>query len=132
MKSILAAVIVGIFSIIISENTMAEPLQSDKQIGYVEQTSSWVYLYDAQGKRYKTLAASSTGEILGYSATFFVSKKGSWIYLFDAQGRRYKTLAESSVGDVIGVSANGFTSRKGSWVYTFDREGKRINSRAAN
>jgi len=131
MKRLLVLTLVGIMMFSISKTAVGETYQSGKMIGYVEQTSSWVYLYDGQGRRYKTLSASSTGDVIGYSATFFISQKGSWIYLFDADGKRYKTLAASSVGEIVGVSAEGFVSRKGSWIYTFDRWGKRLNSRAA-
>ena len=95
------------------------------------QGSSWYIMYDENGRRYKTLTASSVGRIMGWSSTFFVSCKGSWIYLYDAEGRRYKTMAASSVGDVIAVSGNTFTSRKGSWIYTYDSTGRRINTRSA-
>ena len=72
------------------------------KISSVETSGSWVYRYDEKGTRYKTLSASSVGEVKGYSSTFFVSKNGSWIYLYDSEGRRYKTMSYSSVGDVTG------------------------------
>lgn len=102
-----------------------------RSISYVERDGSWVYLYDENGRRYKTLGGSSVGEIMGWSSSFFVSVSGSWVYLYDADGRRYKTLGRSSVGDIIGVSGDTFTSRNGGWIYTYNREGKRISTRAA-
>ena len=101
------------------------------RISNIEQSGSWIYLYDESGKKYKTLSASSVGEIVDYSSTFFVSRSGSWIYLWDAEGKKYKTLSASSIGTIIGVTGDTFTSRSGSWIYTWDRNGKKINTRAA-
>ena len=101
------------------------------KISSVETSGSWVYMYDDSGHRYKTLSASSVGEVKGFSADFFVSQNGNWIYLYDSEGQRYKTLSASSVGEVTGVSGETFTSRNGSWVYTWDKDGKKINTRAA-
>lgn len=109
-----------------SMNIMAEVISS------VEESGSWVYLYNEKGSKYKTLSASSVGRVVGYSSSFFVSESGSWIYLWDADGKKYKTLSKSSVGDVIGVAGNTFTSRSGSWIYTWDRNGKKINTRSAH
>lgn len=102
-----------------------------EQISSVETSGSWVYLYNSQGKRFKTLSSSSVGKILGYSSSFFVSESGSWIYLWDSEGKKYKTLSKSSVGEVTGVAGNTFTSKCGSWIYTWDKEGKKINTRSA-
>ena len=118
--------IILLLFIIISVGKMAA-----EQISSIEQTGSWVYLYDSKGKKYKTLSASSVGHVVGYSSTFFVSETQSWIYLYDADGRKYKTLSKSSVGEVIGVAGDTFTSRSGSWIYTWDKNGKKINTRSA-
>lgn len=100
------------------------------QISSVERSGSWIYMFDEHGKKYKTLSASTVGEVMGYSSTFFVSRNGSWVYLWDAEGKKYKTLSASTVGDVTGVSGDTFTSRNGSWIYTWDRNGKKINTRS--
>lgn len=103
-----------------------------EQISIVEQSGSWVYLYNAKGSKYRSLSSSSVGTVVGFSSTFFVSQNGSWIYLYDADGKRYKTLSKSTVGDVIGVAGDTFTSRSGNWIYTWSRDGKKLNSRYAN
>ena len=102
-----------------------------EQISSVEPSGSWVYLYNAQGRKYKTLSASSVGTVVGYSASFFVSVSGSWVYLWDSDGKKYKTLSKSSVGDVIGVAGDTFTSRSGSWIYTWSKDGRKLNTRSA-
>lgn len=109
-------------------------IMSAEQISSIDQTGSWVYLYNAKGSKYKTLSTSSVGTVVGYSSSFFVSvsQSGSWIYLYDADGKRYQTLSQSSVGDVIGVAGDTFTSRKGGWIYTWDKNGKKINTRSAH
>lgn len=107
-------------------------LMAAEQISSVEQSGSWVYLYNAKGSKYRTLSTSSVGTVVGYSANFFVSQSGSWIYLYDSDGKRYKTMSRSSVGDVIGVAGDTFTSRSGNWIYTWTRDGKKINTRHVN
>ena len=104
---------------------------TNHKISSVETSGSWIYMYDEKGIRYKTLSASSVGEVKGFSSAFFVSQNGSWIYLYDSEGRRYKTMSQSSVGDVTGVSGETFTSRSGAWVYTWSKDGRKINTRAA-
>ena len=106
-------------------------LSNQHKISSVENHGSWVYMYDQNGNRYKTLSTSSVGEVMGYSSTFFVSRNGSWIYLYDSEGRRYKTMSYSTVGDVTGVAGDTFTSRNGSWIYTWDKDGRRIKTRSA-
>lgn len=105
---------------------------SAEEISSVETSGSWVYLYNAKGRKYKSLSSSSVGHVLGFSSTFFVSESGSWIYLYDADGKRYKSMSKSSVGDVTGVAGDTFTSRSGGWIYTWSREGKKISSRSAH
>lgn len=121
MKKLLIALFLG-FGVLTG---LAETISS------VESSGSWVYMYNSQGKKYKTLSSSSVGTVKGFSSTFFVSESGSWIYLYDADGKKYKTLSKSSVGDVIGAAGDTFTSRNGNWIYTWDRNGKKINSRYA-
>lgn len=103
-----------------------------EEISSIEQTPSWVYLYNSKGQKYKSLSSSSVGEVVGYSSTFFVTRTNSWIYIYDADGKRINTLSRSSVGEIIGVAGNTFTSRSGSWIYTWSKEGKKINTRAAH
>ena len=97
----------------------------------IDQTGTWIYLYNSQGRKYKTLSTSSVGEVLGYSSTFFVARNGAWIYLYDADGRKYKTLSVSTVGEVLGVAGDTFTSRNGAWIYTWSRDGRKISTRSA-
>lgn len=102
-----------------------------EQISSVETNGSWVYMYNSQGRKYKSLSTSTVGKVLGYSSKFFVSQNGSWIYLWDSDGKKYKSIYKNTVGDVIGVAGDTFTSRNGNWIYTWDKEGKKINSRYA-
>ena len=100
-----------------------------RSISNIERSGSWYYIYDEQGKKVRTLSASSIGEVKGWSSDFFVTENGSWIYIYNIAGQRIKTLSKSSVGEVIAISGNTFTSRNGNWIYTYDINGKRINTR---
>ena len=102
-----------------------------EQISNVETSGSWIYVYNSEGKKYKTLSTSTVGVIKGFSANIFVSENGSWIYVWNSEGRKITTLSKSTVGDVIGVAGDTFTSRNGSWIYTWNKEGKKINTRSA-
>ncbi len=103
-----------------------------EDISVIERSGSWYYLYDANGRRYKTIPAQPVGEIKGWSSTFFVSQNGSWIYLYDANGRRYKTLPTNPIGQIISVTSGGFVARNGSWIRTYDTQGKHISTRPAS
>ena len=61
------------------------------QISGFERSGSRIYMFDEHGKKYKTLSASTIGEVMGYSATFFVSRNGSWVYLWDRNGKKINT-----------------------------------------
>ena len=102
-----------------------------EELSYVDTNGSWIYLYNTQGKKYKTLSVSSVGTVLGNSSTFFVARNGTWIYLYDSEGRKYKTLSVSTVGEVLSVSGNTFTSRNGNWIYTWSKDGTKISTRSA-
>lgn len=115
--ALIICILIGAFTI------KAETLSS------VETKGSWIYLYNSQGKKFKSLSQSSVGTIAGYSSTFFVSRKGSWYYIYDSDGRRVKSMSASSVGDVIGVAGDTFTSNKGGWIYTWSKDGRKISSR---
>ena len=62
---------------------------SSHRIASIEERNGWVYLFDASGKKYQTLSASTVGTILGYSSSFIVSSKSGWIYLIDSEGKKY-------------------------------------------
>ena len=112
--------------------TISFNIMNAESISSVESSGSWIYLYNANGRKYKTLSASSVGDVLGYSASFFVARNGSWIYIYNADGRKCHTMSASTVGDVIGVAGDTFTSRNGNWIYTWSKEGKKLNTRHAN
>ena len=121
MKKLLLFIVLAMFGL----SSKAE------QISSVETNGSWVYIYNSQGKKYKTLSVSTVGTVMGYSSNFFVSQNGSWIYLWDAEGKKIKTMSKSTVGDVIGVAGDTFTSKNGSWIYTWNKDGKKINTRSS-
>lgn len=112
-------------SIIVMSSVFAQ------SISYVENSGSWYYSYDSNGKKIATTSASSLGELQGWGCDIIVFKNGSWIYVTDANFKKITTMSTSSVGDIIGVSGSTFTSRNGSWIYTFDKKGKKLSTRSA-
>ena len=61
-----------------------------EQISSVETSGSWIYIYNSQGKKYKTLSVSTVGTVMVYNSSFFVSQNGSWIYLWNSEGKKIK------------------------------------------
>ena len=101
-----------------------------RPISYIEQTPSWIYLYDENGKKFQSLS-SSIGLVVGYSSEIFVVVSHNWVYVYNSEGKKITSLSASSVGEVLGVTGNTFTSRNGNWIYTWDKSGKKINTRSA-
>ena len=58
---------------------------------FVSRKGSWIYLYDSEGRRYKTMSYSTVGDVTGVAGETFTSKKDSWIYTWDKDGKRIKT-----------------------------------------
>ena len=102
-----------------------------QEISNIEVTSSWNYVYDANGKKICTLSRSQ-GEVVGYSSKFFVVRNRAWYYFYTPTGKKFNTLSVSYVGDILSVSGDTFTSRNGSWIYTWSKEGKKISTRTSN
>lgn len=77
---------------------MLGSLESQAQkISHIETTNSWYYIYDDSGKKIKTVS-TSTGELKGYRANFYIIQHGTWIYTYDPTGKKLHTFAVSSVG----------------------------------
>jgi len=55
---------------------------------FVSHNGSWIYLYDSESQRYKTLSASSVGEVTGVAGETFTSRNGIWIYTWDKDGKK--------------------------------------------
>ena len=106
------------------------PGSGEKTISNIEQTDSWVYVYDQNGQKMYGKYIDNTGDVVGWSAAFWISRYGNWYYLWTASGTKYKTLYVPNVGVIIGVSGNTFTSRYNKvWIYTFDKNGKKLQTR---
>ena len=121
-----------LFSILLTMVLSLSAQKPAKMISYIEQTRSWYYIYDQDGKRVRGIS-SSQGELAGYGATFYILKQGTSFYvIYDIQGHRIASLSVSNVGEIMSVSGETFTSRKGNWIYTWSREGKKLSSRSAH
>lgn len=116
-----------LFALLVSFSANAQ----QRQISYVEPSGSWYHVYDTNGKKIATLASSSVGEVIGWSAEIIVTKSGSWYKILDPQGKTLKTMSEQTVGTVLSVAGNTFTSRSGSWIHTWDKTGKKLATRPA-
>lgn len=100
------------------------------QLSSIEQSGSWYNLYDAAGKKYKSLSTSS-GELLGWSSQYFVLKSYSWYNIYDAEGKKVRSMPVSS-GDFVSITGSQMILRSGSWLNTYDLStGRKVNSRPA-
>ena len=60
---------------------------------FVSRNGSWIYLFDSEGRRYKTMSYSTVGDVIGVAGDTFTSRNGSWIYTWDKNGKKIKTRA---------------------------------------
>lgn len=97
----------------------------------IQESNSWIYLYNSNGHRYKTLSASTVGNLVGFCESYFISKNGSWYYFFDDRGNRFLTKSVSEIGEIQSITNNSFVSKKDSWIYTWDKKGNRTGTRPA-
>jgi len=104
---------------------------SAKALSSIQLRGAFYELYDASGKKFKTVAASSLGAIVGYSSSFFICQKGAFYELYDAEGKKYKTIAVSSIGEIVTVAGDTFVARRGAFLDTYDKSGRKINTRSA-
>lgn len=102
-----------------------------KHISNIESSKNWIYIYDERGNKVKILNKSEVGQVVGWSALFFISRKDSWYYLFDITGKKYKTMSANYIGSIIAVAGETFTSRNGNWIYTWNKDGNKLKSRLA-
>jgi len=105
--------------------------QKITSISDIEETSSWIYVYNQNGQRAYARGAANSGKVVGWSGSLWITRRGNWYYLWSIEGKQYKTLSVSSVGEIQSVSGNTFTAKSGSWIYTYDKNGKRIHTRNA-
>ena len=118
------------FLIIMALVLISKGLQS-QSISQIETTKSWYHVYDESGKLVKTISTSQ-GELMGYSASFYILKQGSYYMTYDIKGTRLHTFAVHEIGEILTVTGDTFTSRHGSWIYTWSKEGRKIKTRAAH
>ena len=75
-------------------------------ISSIEHRGSWYEVFDARGKKAKTIP-DHIGELLGWSDKFFIVVKGSWYDTYDEQGHRIKTIP-SHIGNFVSICADQF------------------------
>lgn len=81
-------------------------------ISDVQQSSSWINVYDDRGKVTATMSASGK-EVCGIAADFFVCNEGSWIKTYDQNGKQIAVMSAS--GKIVrGAAGTSFTTKEGS------------------
>ena len=109
--------------------SVREQSSQSESISYIETTSTWIHIYDGNGKKINTMTRSRFGDVVGYSSTFFIIHRGSFYVIYDANCRPLNTLSVSNVGEILSVTGNTFTAKNGSFISTYDKTGKKINVR---
>ncbi len=111
---------------------MMTPNLSAQTISHIETTKSWYYIYDQDGKKIRTISTSQ-GELMAYSANFYIIKQGSAFYItYGADGKRLYTFSVSQVGEILNASGDTFTSKTRSWIYTWTKDGKKVATRTVS
>ena len=109
----------------------AASFMNAQTISHIEETRSWYFIYDQNGRKIKTISTSQ-GALMAYSSSFYILRQGTAFYIVnDVNGKRLCCLSVSYVGDILTASGDTFTSKKGGWIYTWDKNGKKINTRWA-
>ena len=104
-------------------------LFSNAEISYIEQSSSWIKVYNSNGKLERSIS-SSNGHLVGYSSKIFILEGSSWYYIYDDKGNRISSVSKSSVGRIINVVGDTFVSEGNSWIYVYNSRGHRISTRS--
>lgn len=99
------------------------------EISYIEQTSSWIKIYNERGNIERSIS-SSNGYLVGYSSKIFILEGNSWYYVYNDKGNRITTLSKSSIGRIINVVGDTFISESNSWIYVYNSKGQRISTRS--
>lgn len=63
-------------------------------ISSIEHRSSWYDIFDARGKKTRTLS-DNIGELLGWSDRFFIVRRSSWYDTYDEQGKKSKQFLQT-------------------------------------
>ena len=63
-------------------------------ISFIVKRNVWYDLYDADGKKYKTLSASSIGNIISVAGNTFIVHRGVWVDTYDHTGKKINTRAK--------------------------------------
>lgn len=95
-------------------------------ISDVQDSGSWYYILDSNGKKSATMAKSSTGTLLGIGIDFIIVRNGSWYYTYDEKGKKIATMAVSSTGEFKNAAGTSINFVNGSWIYTYDKNGKKL------
>ena len=81
-------------------------------ISDVQDSGSWYYILDSNGKKSATLSKSSVGTFLGIGIDFIVTQNGSWYYTYDEKGKKIATISGRRQG------LEGFYGKNGKKIGT--------------
>ena len=98
-------------------------------ISDVQDSGSWYYILDSNGKKSAILSKSSVGTFLGIGIDFIVTQNGSWYYTYDEKGKKIATISVSSAGTFKNAAGTSINFVNGGWIYTYDKNGKKIGTR---
>ena len=81
---------------------------SGKTLSTIQQRGSFYELYDASGKKYKTVSVATLGSIVGYSSTYFICQRGAFFEFYDSEAKKYKTISIATIGEIVSVTGDTF------------------------
>lgn len=102
---------------------------SGKSLSKIQQRGAFYELYDASGKKYKSVSVATIGTIVGYSSSFFISQKGAFYELYNSEAKKYKSISIATFGEIVSITGETFVSRKGAFLVTYDKNCKKISTR---
>lgn len=101
---------------------------SGKSLSKIQQRGAFYELYDASGKKYKSVSVATIGTIVGYSSSFFISQKGAFYVLYNSEAKKYKSIS-ITLGEIVSITGETFVLRRGAFLDTYDKNCKKISTR---
>lgn len=92
-------------------------------ISSIEHQGHWYEVFDARGKKAKSIS-DNIGELLGWSDRFFIVMKGYWYDTYDEQGKKSNQFQQTSAISFQSALINSLSEKVRGLIHTMLLERK--------
>lgn len=92
-------------------------------ISSIEHRGYWYEIFDARGKKAKSIS-DNIGELLGWSDKFFIVMKGYWYDTYDEQGKKSNQFQQTSAISFQSALINSLSEKVRGLIHTMLLERK--------